>query len=285
MAQGLISKKYLIDMAEAIRVKLGSSDTYTPAQMANAISLITGEISGSITKSSNTDVGLITDTVLTGICDALRLKLDDSTLLLTPAQIADAILSIESGDVPVLPDLELLTESEYIQVWAQGLSSSRQNRRGSTGTTSCLYWVSNSSTPSKYLITCSQGNNGTSMFSSPIPSGYNYLYIDMSASGASGRWNLSTIYLRDAFGLTGYYGGQFTGAALKTITICNYGSTAEAINSQSGVTINSSSPYSLVRQTVIIDVSDINTDIWFGHQKCDNSTIIYSITAKQSLAA
>lgn len=95
MAQGVISKKYLIDMANAIRVKLNSQSAYTPAQMAAAIESITGEISGTITKSTNTEQGLITDTVMTGICDALRTKLDDQTLRFTPGEIADGILSIE----------------------------------------------------------------------------------------------------------------------------------------------------------------------------------------------
>lgn len=97
MATGLISKKYLIDIANAIRVMLDSESTYTPAQMATAIANIDGSITGTITKSSNADVGIITDTLLDDICDALRTQLGDNTLSFTPSQIADAILTISSG--------------------------------------------------------------------------------------------------------------------------------------------------------------------------------------------
>ena len=43
MARGIITTQYLSDIADAIRAKLGVSDTYTPAQMAGAISSISGE--------------------------------------------------------------------------------------------------------------------------------------------------------------------------------------------------------------------------------------------------
>ena len=101
MAQGLISKKYLIDIAEAIRVKLGSSDTYTPSEMATAIANISGG-SGTITKSTNTDVGLITDTLMDGICDALRSKLGTQDTYI-PSEIADAILTISGGGGDIVP--------------------------------------------------------------------------------------------------------------------------------------------------------------------------------------
>lgn len=96
MAQGLISAKYLYDIAEAIRVKSGSQSTIKPAQMAAAIANIDGSISGSITPSADTGAGLITDTILTSIANAIRTKLDVQTQY-TPAHMADAILSITGG--------------------------------------------------------------------------------------------------------------------------------------------------------------------------------------------
>jgi len=42
MAKGIITTQYLSDIADAIRAKLGVSDTYTPAQMAGAIATISG---------------------------------------------------------------------------------------------------------------------------------------------------------------------------------------------------------------------------------------------------
>lgn len=101
MAQGLISKKHLIDIAEAIRVKTGSQTTLTPAEMATAISNITGG-SGTIVKSTNTDVGLITDTLLDSICNALRAKLGTQDTF-SPSEIADAILTISGGGGTIVP--------------------------------------------------------------------------------------------------------------------------------------------------------------------------------------
>ena len=42
MAKVLVTEQYLTDIADAIRAKLGVSDTYTPAQMAGAIATISG---------------------------------------------------------------------------------------------------------------------------------------------------------------------------------------------------------------------------------------------------
>lgn len=42
MAKVLVTEQYLSDIADAIRAKLGVSDTYTPAQMAGAIATISG---------------------------------------------------------------------------------------------------------------------------------------------------------------------------------------------------------------------------------------------------
>jgi len=96
MTKVLISEKYLHDIANAIRVKLDSQSTYTPAQMAAAIADITGTISGTITPSTDTDKVLVTDSNLTAIANAIRAKLDVSTTY-TPSQMADAILSIQSA--------------------------------------------------------------------------------------------------------------------------------------------------------------------------------------------
>ena len=96
MAKVLVSEKYLHDIANAIRVKLDSQSTYTPSQMALAIADITGAISGTITPSTDTDKVLVTDSNLTAIANAIRAKLDVATTY-TPAQMADAILSIQAA--------------------------------------------------------------------------------------------------------------------------------------------------------------------------------------------
>lgn len=96
MAKVLVSEKYLHDIANAIRVKLDSQSTYTPAQMAAEIADITGSISGTITPSTDADKVLVTDSSLTAIANAIRAKLDVATTY-TPAQMAEAILSIQAA--------------------------------------------------------------------------------------------------------------------------------------------------------------------------------------------
>ena len=125
----------------------------------------------------------------------------------------------------------------------------------------------------------SQSANVAQMWSVPIPKKYRLLAIDMESTGRRGSYNLSTIYLRDAYGVTGIYGGNFAGNNLKTINLVNYSSTSEAINEQYGVKIQSSTPYELSRQIVLIDISGIETNIFIGWHRCDNATRIYSITA------
>ena len=102
MAKVLVSEKYLHDIANAIRVKLDSQSTYTPAQMAAAIADITGSISGTITPSTDADKVLVTDSNLTAIANAIRAKLDVATTY-TPAQMADAILSIQASGPTIVP--------------------------------------------------------------------------------------------------------------------------------------------------------------------------------------
>lgn len=108
-----------------------------------------------------------------------------------------------------------------------------------------------------------QGANVCSMFSVPIPAGYNKLYIDMETTGVSGAYNYCDLTLRDAFGITGCYSGNYSGNDLKTVFLIDY---------TTGV-------YSFNRKTVEIDISNINVDFYIGLHRCDNSVKIYSIVA------
>ena len=59
MATGVVTAKYLRDIAEAIRVQSGSESTITPSQMAAAIGALEGVDSPSIVKSSDNSQGLV----------------------------------------------------------------------------------------------------------------------------------------------------------------------------------------------------------------------------------
>jgi len=122
-------------------------------------------------------------------------------------------------------------------------------------------------------------SNTSSMWSIPIPTGYRYLSIDIESSGNSGQYNLSTMLLRDAYGVTGYYEGNLAGENLKTVRFVQYSGTLDSLNHQEGVDLHTSSIYTLTRQTVTVDISSIDKDMYVGWHRCDNSTRIYSINA------
>lgn len=144
-----------------------------------------------------------------------------------------------------------------------------------------FYYVADSSTPSGYRVVGDRTANTTAMFNVAVPAICNMLSIDIESSGNTGSYNTSTMYIQNAYGVTGYNGWNFEGNTLKTVSITNYGSSAAAINSQPGVTIDSESPYYLSRQTVLVDISNIDVDMWIGWHRCDNNTTIYSITASK----
>ena len=125
----------------------------------------------------------------------------------------------------------------------------------------------------------SQGSNVCCEWSIPIPAGYRYLSIDIEGNGYNGNYNLSTMYLQDEYGITGQYGGNFAGNNMKTVSFMNYTSSPKAINEQSGVFINSTNKYSLTRQTVVVDISQIEDDMYIGWHRCDNTTTLRSIKA------
>lgn len=72
MSKAIITESYLEDIADAIRGKTGGSDTYTPAQMAAAISAIpsgsSAELiySGTVTSSTTSTSSALLDTLAVG---------------------------------------------------------------------------------------------------------------------------------------------------------------------------------------------------------------------------
>ena len=137
--------------------------------------------------------------------------------------------------------------------------------------------------PAEYRIETSSNRHCTGIIDVFIPARYKKIYVDVNCSGRSDTGRAaSEIYLRSEYGLSNYEPDGFAGNNLKHITLCDITMTSAEINSQPGVTINSTVPYSLSRQIVVIDVSDINVDMWFGMYRVDCSTGFISITASLS---
>lgn len=191
----------------------------------------------------------------------------------------DGFSSIAIVKDPLPATWDLVDKCTGILGRAQSANSNTLVQKGQGTVRYKYYFIADSSQASGWRVRGDQTANTTGMFDIAIPADYNKLYIDIESGGSSGRYNLSTLYLQDAYGITGYNGGQFAGNRLMNVQFCNYSMSAASINAQQGVTINSTSPYSLSRQTVVIDVSSINVDMWVGWHRCDNWTTIYSIIA------
>ena len=180
---------------------------------------------------------------------------------------------------------DLIAESTGILGrWQLGPASNVLAEKNNSPGINYYHYQYDGTTPSSYRVDIDSYGNTTGMFNVFVPSRYRKLYFDVEATGQGSPWgptyyNISGIYLRDAYGINGYYNNSFTGAALKSVYLCYAAWTAEQINAQTGVVINSTSPYSLTRQIVEIDISDIDEDIWVGLHRCDNSTTFYSIEA------
>lgn len=87
-------------------------------------------------------------------------------------------------------------------------------------------------------------------------------------------------YLVDAIGLSGSTAGSVSGNILKTVTLSDYTSTTAAINSQQGVTINSTNVKALDYQTVEIDLSDITDACYLVLYGTYTYFYLYSIYAE-----
>ena len=64
---------------------------------------------------------------------------------------------------------------------------------------------------------------------------------------------------------------------LKDVILVSADKTSAEINAQTGVTIDSTTPTALARQTVEVDISDLQEDFYFGFWNCDVSIYFRSI--------
>lgn len=140
-------------------------------------------------------------------------------------------------------------------------------------------WVSNSSLPSGYYMQSAASANIVGMFDVPVPARFNRLLVDVSVTGGGG-YNVSSIALCDQYRIYGVYNTtEFGGNDLRRCHFTDYSETVEELNNQPFVTMNTSSISSLSRQTVVIDISEIDEPLYVGLHKCDSNVTIYSIRA------
>lgn len=94
MAVGTIQRSVLTDIANAIRVQNGGTDTYLPSEMAAAVLALDGTKVGTPFQAvAGTGMGVISDAVFDGIADAIRAQ-NGLSETYKPSEMAPAILAL-----------------------------------------------------------------------------------------------------------------------------------------------------------------------------------------------
>lgn len=123
MAVGTIQRSVFTDIANAIRVQNGGTDTYLPSEMAAAVLALDGTQAGTPYQAvAATGTGVISDSVFDGVADAIRAQngLADTY---KPSEMAPAILAL-SWDVGVKIRALLLSDGTLELNYRDGRSSS-----------------------------------------------------------------------------------------------------------------------------------------------------------------
>ena len=108
-----------------------------------------------------------------------------------------------------------------------------------------------------------------------VPHGiYDKLYANVQVVADGTSWLQAGIMLVSQISFDG--NGKQTDV-LKEVTLVNNSKTSEWINSQSGVTINSTNPTLLSAQTVEVDISGLTSDFYFGWWNCDRRVSFRSV--------
>lgn len=122
MAVGTIDKSVLTDIANAIRVQNGGTDTYLPSEMAAAVLALDSTRAGTPYQAPATSgTGVISGSIFDGIANAIRAQ-NGLAETYTPAEMAPAILAL-SWDVGVKIRALLLADGTLEFNYRDGRSS------------------------------------------------------------------------------------------------------------------------------------------------------------------
>ena len=123
MAVGTIQRSVLTDIANAIRVQNGSTDTYLPSEMAAAVLALDGTQAGTPYQAvAAMGTGVISDSVFDAIANAIRTQ-NGLAETYKPSEMAPAILAL-SWDVGVKIRALLLSDGTLELNYRDGRSSS-----------------------------------------------------------------------------------------------------------------------------------------------------------------
>ncbi|MBM6953321.1 hypothetical protein [Enorma phocaeensis] len=123
MAVGTIQKSVFTDIANAIRVQNGGTDTYLPSEMAAAVLALDGTQAGTPYQAvAATGTGVVSDSVFDAIADAIRAQ-NGLAETYKPSEMAPAILAL-SWDTGVKIRALLLSDGTLELNYRDGRSSS-----------------------------------------------------------------------------------------------------------------------------------------------------------------
>lgn len=123
MAVGTIQRSVFTDIANAIRVQNGGTDTYLPSEMAAAVLALDGTKAGAPYQAPPTSgTGVISDSVFDAIADAIRAQ-NGLAETYKPSEMAPAILAL-SWDTGVKIRALLLSDGTLELNYRDGRSSS-----------------------------------------------------------------------------------------------------------------------------------------------------------------
>ena len=243
MPNVLVNDEYLSDIADAIRAKNGSSDTYTPGQMAGAI----GDIEGGGGGGSAPSIEYI---ISPEWLDKFGTVGDSSAINYYHWRQAYAVYI-----GPILYKLKNYNSTDVFKVQYDFVD------RDSGNTTHCLY-------RGGYNII------GGIYMSQIEPGKFDKLVIKTEVAYDS-NWHgdpFAEIVLCRDFGFNS--SSQPGANRINSVILATVNKTAAWINGQSGVTINCTTPGQLSPQTVTIDLSSINEAFYVGFDSYDCITRI-----------
>ena len=300
MSKVLVTESSLSGIAAAIRTKNGTENTYKPGQMAAAIAAIetpdlealTATQNGTYAPSAgkNGFSGAVVN-VPNSYAAGDEGKVVSNGALIAQTARASEITANGTYDTTTNDSVTVNVEGgsgggtgpQYLlnPAWSRqfmSLGSGRFYQLASyvgyvSGSSSYNYKVENvtvdgASTP------CIRRNpayyDGFISFAESVPADASKLFVQIqyqeqsSNYGRHGRLELGTVF-------------NIGNTTVKTIYFVNSSMTVEAINSQSGVTINSTNNKSLAMQVVEIDISDLTDDVYLRFYDTNANPILAGV--------
>lgn len=277
MSKVLVTESHLNNIAEAIRLKNGASTTYRPGDMAAAIqSLDTSGIhpegTKQITQNGTHDVTEFASANVY-VQPNLQSKTTTQNGTVTPDQGYDGLSSVEvnvsggGGDQPFY-----ILKSDDLSA-----AYNAANKQSSMIGNYVAKTQNNQATPSfqnGYITRIGYEVGGWKHITKIKAGDYTKLCVDVTCSQYGTGWR--NVYLCLCSSLNLQTNGQLPDQ-IRSVYLAGQAMTAEQINAQSGVTINSTNQYALERQIVELDISEVTTDFYVGFWNCDMYVSVYNI--------